>query len=487
MALLSNIQRRKQSIHIVLCGGGVRVISALGALKVLEENGYSIASVSGVSAGSLIGAVICSGVKPNVLCNWITENDLMKYAGKQKFSILGLRFLHKMRWPFAQYSESGFPKLFIDLAKRDPTFSELSIPFMTAALDITNHEYVIYSVKSCPDKRVAEVLRISTAVPMWYEPVEYENRILVDIAVATRNPVWLTSQLEDDLPIVVLNPQGAKSERPKEIGDFLGTLFQACTESNDRYTMEMIIKRIPNIHTVNLDTKDIPWDKFSLTRKERIGLLEEGANRMLELMNELDGDFSLPNLDFQSVDSDADVAMTKLFGKTTPDFFGTYKAFVSSTYVDLIEHRKYVISVLQRAGIFVDPMECWSADIRPPQKMSTERLDGCNLCILLVGLRRGHVPNGSELSITQMEFEEALKRKMDVLVFMLREDAPWPHKYDELHTDPEVRAWRDTLDKSDSYTVSYFGLEPRSIEIAPAISRWFSAKLKELYDQNKAS
>jgi hypothetical protein len=34
-----------------------------------------------------------------------------------------------------------------------------------------------------------------------------------------------------------------------------------------------------------------------------------------------------------------------------------YKAFVSSTFVDLKEHRAHVINSLRNAGFFVDPME----------------------------------------------------------------------------------------------------------------------------------
>ena len=35
----------------------------------------------------------------------------------------------------------------------------------------------------------------------------------------------------------------------------------------------------------------------------------------------------------------------------------TYKAFVSSTYTDLVAHRAHIIRALRDAGIVVDPME----------------------------------------------------------------------------------------------------------------------------------
>ena len=114
-----------------------------------------------------------------------------------------------------------------------------------------------------------------------------------------------------------------------------------------------------------------------------------------------------------------------------------YKAFVSSTFEDLKEHRKVVIASLRKAGIFVDPMEEWTATADEPKQFSQDRLKDCDLCVMLVGFRRGHVPQGEKLSITQLEYQAAVKLGIDVLVFMLEEESPWPRKFDELEKDPK--------------------------------------------------
>ena len=72
------------------------------------------------------------------------------------------------------------------------------------------------------------------------------------------------------------------------------------------------------------------------------------------------------------------------------------RAFVSSTYVDLKEHRAYVIARLTAAGIFVDPMEKWTAASAEPKELSMARVKDCHLCILLAGFRLGHVPTGEK-------------------------------------------------------------------------------------------
>lgn len=151
-----------------------------------------------------------------------------------------------------------------------------------------------------------------------------------------------------------------------------------------------------------------------------------------------------------------------------------YKAFVSSTFIDLQKHREYTIEALRKAGFFVDPMEDWTATSNEPKAFSQARLDGCDLCVLLVGFRRGHIPNGETYSITQLEYKAAREREIEILVFLLREDAPWPRKYDEMDKDPKVKRWRNELQQK--HGVSFFGLDPASIDVAPALTRWLAEK-----------
>jgi tetratricopeptide (TPR) repeat protein len=163
----------------------------------------------------------------------------------------------------------------------------------------------------------------------------------------------------------------------------------------------------------------------------------------------------------------------------------TYKAFVSSTFEDLKDHRGYVLRALRKAGFFVDPMEDWTAATEEPKEFSQARVQGCHLCILLVGFRRGHVPEGDHLSITQLEYEAARKLGLDILVFMLDEQAPWPHKFYELEKDPEIKRWRAAF--LEHKGVGSFGLSPDSIEIAPALTRWLAGRRDTSGGQDNAA
>ncbi|MBA3966892.1 MAG: DUF4062 domain-containing protein, partial [Nitrospirales bacterium] len=152
----------------------------------------------------------------------------------------------------------------------------------------------------------------------------------------------------------------------------------------------------------------------------------------------------------------------------------TYQAFVSSTFEDLKEHRAHVIGQLRRAGFHVDPMEDWTADSKEPKEFSQKRLEGCDVCVLLVAFRRGYVPDGEGRSITQLEYDAAIKQGIEILVFMLQEEAPWSRKFDELDKDPELKPWREHLKKS--HGAEFFTLDPRSIDLTGALGRWLAKK-----------
>lgn len=50
-----------KSVDLVLSGGGVKFIGLVGAIVALMDAGYSIKRVSGVSAGSVVAAILAAG------------------------------------------------------------------------------------------------------------------------------------------------------------------------------------------------------------------------------------------------------------------------------------------------------------------------------------------------------------------------------------------------------------------------------------------
>ncbi|MCX7113560.1 MAG: DUF4062 domain-containing protein, partial [Proteobacteria bacterium] len=104
------------------------------------------------------------------------------------------------------------------------------------------------------------------------------------------------------------------------------------------------------------------------------------------------------------------------------------KVYLSSTYKDLIEHRKAVKEALERAQFDTECMEKYPAfDERPKDKCLKDVAD-CDYYVLVLAWRYGHQPpddNPGQRSITQMEYEHAVQSGKKPLVFLLEPDHPW--------------------------------------------------------------
>ncbi len=107
------------------------------------------------------------------------------------------------------------------------------------------------------------------------------------------------------------------------------------------------------------------------------------------------------------------------------------RVYVSSTYMDLVEHRAVVKAALERAQFDVECMEKYPAFDERPQDKCLEDVAQCDYYVLILALRYGFQPpkdNPKKLSITQLEYEEAVHKGKPRLVFLLDEEHPWPPK-----------------------------------------------------------
>src|SRR6266508_4382188 len=113
---------------------------------------------------------------------------------------------------------------------------------------------------------------------------------------------------------------------------------------------------------------------------------------------------------------------------TDPLSEGIMKVFLSSTYLDLIEHRKAVVNALRTMDEEVGHMEIFGARDEDASKVSLEELDKCDVLVGVYAYRYGTVPKGSKASVTEQEYLHAMSKKIPVLVFVVDENHPWPRK-----------------------------------------------------------
>ena len=97
-------------------------------------------------------------------------------------------------------------------------------------------------------------------------------------------------------------------------------------------------------------------------------------------------------------------------------------AMISSTSIDLPEHRKQAKEACERMGFFPYAMENLPARDADAIQVSLEMVDKADVYIGIYAWRYGHIPEGHDISITEMEFDRAVERGIPILVFTIHKD-----------------------------------------------------------------
>ena len=98
--------------------------------------------------------------------------------------------------------------------------------------------------------------------------------------------------------------------------------------------------------------------------------------------------------------------------------------FISSTSRDLPLHRKEAIDACLRMGMFPIAMEHLPASDSDAIKASLEMVDQGELYLGIFAHRYGYIPQGHDISVTQMEYNRAVERGIPRLIFVMHEDHP---------------------------------------------------------------
>ena len=293
-------------IHLVLGAGGIRSLAYAGALKALEEAGYSFASVSASSAGGLVGALLCAGLSPNQIEESVRGLSAQALAGGRNWP------WRRITPPFAQYRSSGVPAFIQRLLRetpgiknKNPKLGELAISFSTLALDLISHRILAYSSETHPEMLLSEVLDIAVSVPFMYPAHERENRFIVDGAIASRCPAWLaiSPQRDNSLPILALrSPEPLGLEKPSTLPGYIKAIISAAVSGRDEY----LLQQSPRVSIIEIDVS-IASDDFRLSSAQIQGLVDRGYHETVKaLQKSLVGNKGLQQQAAQAEDNSDD-------------------------------------------------------------------------------------------------------------------------------------------------------------------------------------
>lgn len=145
--------------------------------------------------------------------------------------------------------------------------------------------------------------------------------------------------------------------------------------------------------------------------------------------------------------------------------------YVSSTYKDLQRHRRAVRDVVRKLGHTDVAMEYYVAEHQRPVVRCLRDVHRCDVYIGIFAWRYGFVPPGESLSITELEYREALKTEKLILPFMLDADHAWPSKLvDRGDSGARIKALRSEI--ASQFVCGIFGTpQSLALEVSAALAK----------------
>jgi NTE family protein len=178
--------KNKKKIGLALGSGGVRGLTHIGVIKVLQENNIKVDYIAGTSVGAWIGAHFALYQDIEALKEFT--------LGKKKEKIFS--FLDAS-WSGGLIKGKKLEKM-LNNWLNNANFEDLKVPLSVVATDLIKAEPVIFNSGS-----LAFAVRSSMAIPGYFKPIAWQDNILVDGGLTNPVPDDVVKQMGADIVISV--------------------------------------------------------------------------------------------------------------------------------------------------------------------------------------------------------------------------------------------------------------------------------------------
>ncbi|HYA99499.1 MAG TPA: patatin-like phospholipase family protein [Ktedonobacteraceae bacterium] len=321
---ISPVHTSLPDIDLVLEGGGVRGIGHVGALSVLEEQGYRWVNIAGTSAGAFVASLLAANYSAKELYEIMrNEVDFHRFAqdkGLDNFFLVeGLHLLMQGGLHTGSYIQSFMrEKLLAAKPKPISTFGDLIVPGREEEPKDSMHRYRLTVVASDisqglllrlpqdmlkfgqdPDKlEVALAVRMSASIPFFFLPMKQrrqdgKNDLVVDGALLSNFPVGIFDvpgkphhptlglELVDNAPGIGESWPIHATGNILEIGQ---ALISTMTSAHDRLYMD----NATFVRTIAIPVEGISGTKFDLTEQEAEKLYQNGRKAAQDFLSTWD-------------------------------------------------------------------------------------------------------------------------------------------------------------------------------------------------------
>lgn len=312
LSVLPREAEARQSVGLVLSGGGAKGIAHVGVIKALEENDIPIDYVTGTSMGAIVGSLYSCGWSPAKMMEMFTSKDFgywstgvinpreeyyfSKRALTPQWLNINLNFKDSTTNIVNQIIPSSlisplpmnieFLKLFVPYtAQCKENFNNLFVPFRCVTSDIYHKHKIV-----CSKGSLGDAVRASMSFPMVFKPIEMDGVLVYDGGIYDNFPVNVMQQ--DFNPDFIIGVSVSAPDTKPVPDDIYSQLEDMIIQNND-YSVPSrngIKIQVPVLNFGVLDFSDAE-EIYSIGYKTGLAMVDSiksrvSARRALEEVNE---------------------------------------------------------------------------------------------------------------------------------------------------------------------------------------------------------
>lgn len=198
----------RESVGLVLSGGGAKGIAHIGVIQALEDNDIPIDYITGTSMGSIVGGLYAAGYSPDEMMQLILSKEfadwstgkinqyLVYYFAKPEAtpSMINIPISLSGKGNVAKFPKSLISPLpmnfaFMDLfaaytAQCGSDFDKLFVPFRCVTSDVQNKRKIV-----CRSGYLSDAIRASMSFPVVFQPIQMDSVLVYDGGIYDNFPV----------------------------------------------------------------------------------------------------------------------------------------------------------------------------------------------------------------------------------------------------------------------------------------------------------
>jgi NTE family protein len=271
--------------NLVFEGGGVKGVAYAGALEVLDSAGIlaQVTAVAGTSAGAITAALVALGQTPDELRETMLALDFGQFEDG------GMEGPWRLVEHFGWYRGDAFKHWMQAAVKQrlgsaDATFADLAdangLDLHVVATDLTLQVSQVFSAQTSPDTAIADAVRMSMSIPLFFAAVSEAGSVYVDGGVVWNYPVEIFDGDEPNMATLGLRLVGPPDEEPKpmkvgNVPEYVKALYESILQvQSDFYERSAA----DVARTIPIDDLGLTATDFAITHEQKLALIASGTS-----------------------------------------------------------------------------------------------------------------------------------------------------------------------------------------------------------------